>query len=138
MPPERAQSKTQARDTVSGQGCVAHHAGTMHRDIPAPSAPHILSKSSLVAGYAILALAMDIQEQPPGLWQRIQNGAHRLADFQARILLTIIYGLFVLPVGLIVRLTEDALGLRIRRGHSTYWRTWRGNSATLDQTRRQG
>lgn len=76
--------------------------------------------------------------QTQGLWQRIQNAAHRLADFQARILLTVIYGLFVLPVGLIVRLMEDGLGVRVVRGRPSYWQSWAGTSDTLDQTRKQG
>lgn len=76
--------------------------------------------------------------QKQGIWQRIQNAAHRLADFQARILLTIIYVLFVLPVGLIVRLTEDGLGVRVARGQKSFWRAWSGNSDSLKQTRKQG
>lgn len=76
--------------------------------------------------------------QKQSIWQQIQNGAHRVADFQARILLTIIYVLFVLPVGLIVRLTEDGLGLRTARGDKSHWRPWSGNSDTLAQTRKQG
>jgi hypothetical protein len=72
------------------------------------------------------------------VWQRIQHVAHRVADFQARILLTIIYALFVLPVGLIVRLTEDSLGVRIAPGRVSYWQRWSGHSETLAQTRRQG
>lgn len=85
-------------------------------------------------GYAILFVAM----QKQSFWQRIQNAAHRVADFQARILLSFIYVLFVLPVGLIVRLTEDGLGVRVRGGRESYWRTWTGSSDTLSQSRKQG
>jgi hypothetical protein len=76
--------------------------------------------------------------QKQSIWQRIQHAAHTLADFQARILLTIIYVLFVLPVGLIVRLTEDALGLRVKADRTSYWQRWTGNSDTLPKARHQG
>lgn len=72
------------------------------------------------------------------LWARLQRWAHQLAEVQARILLTIIYGLFVLPVGLIVRLTEDALALRLGRDRASHWRPWAGSSDDLRQARRQG
>lgn len=72
------------------------------------------------------------------LWARLQRWAHQLAEVQARILLTIIYALFVLPVGLIVRLTEDALSLRSPQGRSSHWRRWAGSSDSLRQARRQG
>lgn len=72
------------------------------------------------------------------LWARLQRWAHQLAEVQARILLTVIYALFVLPVGLIVRLTEDALHLRSAAGSASYWRAWDGHSETLHQARRQG
>ena len=72
------------------------------------------------------------------LWDRLPRWAHQLAEVQARILLTIIYGLFVLPVGLIVRLTEDALALRPPQGRASHWRPWADSSADLRQARRQG
>ncbi len=72
------------------------------------------------------------------LWARLQRWAHQLAEVQARILLTVIYGLFVLPVGLIVRLTDDALHLRAAAGRASYWRPWDGHSDNLRQARRQG
>jgi hypothetical protein len=44
-------------------------------------------------------------------WKRI---AHKIGNFQARVLLTIIYAIVVLPFGLAVRLFSDPLQIKKR------------------------
>jgi hypothetical protein len=46
------------------------------------------------------------------LWQGWKRVARRIGDFQARVLLTIIYAIFVLPFGLAVRLFADPLRVK--------------------------
>lgn len=43
------------------------------------------------------------------LWRNWKRIARRLADFQARLFLTIFYGLIVLPFGLVTRIFADPL-----------------------------
>ena len=52
------------------------------------------------------------------IWKVWPNLAHAFGNFQARLLLTIIYGVFVFPFGMIVRLFADPL--RIKRS-PTHW-----------------
>ncbi len=44
-------------------------------------------------------------------WKRV---AHRIGDFQARVLLTAIYAVLILPFGLVVRAFSDPLRIRHR------------------------
>lgn len=44
-------------------------------------------------------------------WKRI---AQKIGNFQARVLLTLIYGSLILPFGLLIRLFADPLRLRQR------------------------
>ena len=48
------------------------------------------------------------------LWIWWKGIAHKIADFQARVLLTIIYGIVVLPFGLAIRLCADPLRIKRR------------------------
>lgn len=48
------------------------------------------------------------------LWQAWKRLAHRIGDFQARVILTVIYGLLILPFGLAVRFFSDPLRIRRR------------------------
>jgi hypothetical protein len=52
------------------------------------------------------------------IWKVWPNLAHEFGNFQARLLLTIIYGVFVFPFGMIVRLCADPL--RIKKS-PTHW-----------------
>jgi hypothetical protein len=47
------------------------------------------------------------------MWEAWKRLAHRIGNFQARVLLTLFYAVAILPWGLIVRLFADPL--RIRR-----------------------
>jgi len=46
-------------------------------------------------------------------WQAWKRIAHKIGNFQARVLLTVFYGILVLPFGLAARLFSDPL--RIKR-----------------------
>jgi hypothetical protein len=55
------------------------------------------------------------------LWSVIKRGwkawsrlAHKIGNFQARVLLTLLYALLVLPFGIMVRLFSDALRIKKR------------------------
>lgn len=65
------------------------------------------------------------------LWKRL---AHKIGDFQARVLLTLLYAIPVLPFGLAVRLFSDPLKLKHRPA------TWMEHPAevhNLDWARKQ-
>jgi len=46
------------------------------------------------------------------LWEGWKKIARRIGDFQARVLLTVIYAILVLPFGLAVRLLSDPLRIK--------------------------
>jgi len=48
------------------------------------------------------------------LWEAWKRLAHRIGDFQARVILTVLYAVLVLPFGLVVRLFSDPLRIRRR------------------------
>lgn len=48
------------------------------------------------------------------LWEGWKRIAHVIGNFQARVLLTILYAILVLPFGLIVRLFSDPLRIKHR------------------------
>jgi len=47
-------------------------------------------------------------------WEAWKRLAHRIGDFQARVILTVLYAVLVLPFGLVVRLFGDPLRIRRR------------------------
>lgn len=47
-------------------------------------------------------------------WQAWKKIAHKIGNFQARVLLTILYATFVFPFGVLVRLSSDPLGIKRR------------------------
>jgi hypothetical protein len=51
------------------------------------------------------------------LWEGWKRVGRKIGDFQARVLLTLIYAIFVLPFGLIVTLLGDPLRIRKPREH---------------------
>ena len=68
------------------------------------------------------------------LWIAWKGVAHRIGNFQARLLLTILYGVLVLPFGAVVRLFADPL--RIKRG-PTEWLEHIDNPTDMTWARRQ-
>jgi hypothetical protein len=48
------------------------------------------------------------------IWQGWKRIAHKIGNFQARVLLTIFYGIVVLPFGVAARLFSDPLQIKRR------------------------
>jgi hypothetical protein len=65
------------------------------------------------------------------VWKRV---AHRVGNFQARVLLTLIYAVFV-PFGLMVRCFSDPLNTKKR---PTSWLDHPQETTDLDWARHQG
>jgi len=69
------------------------------------------------------------------LWAAWKRIAHRIGDFQARVLLTLIYAVLVLPFGLAIRLFSDALKIKKRPAK---WIEHPHDVIDLEWARRQG
>jgi hypothetical protein len=72
------------------------------------------------------------------IWQNIEDHSKKIADIQAKILLTLLYYLFVAPTGFVARLSDDALRLRRPRRAVTHWQPKALADHTLKQAQRQG
>ena len=68
------------------------------------------------------------------LWQGWQKVAKRLGDFQARLILSLLYIFIVLPIGLIARMFSDPLSLKKTAAH---WDAKQSAPARLEDARRQ-
>jgi hypothetical protein len=75
------------------------------------------------------------------IWQGVRRGwrawtclAHKIGNFQARVLLTALYALIVLPFGLAVRWFGDPL--RIKR-RPTHWLEHPNETCDMNWARRQ-
>jgi len=69
------------------------------------------------------------------LWEAWKRFAQRLADFQGRVLLTLLYVVLIVPGGLVLRLVGDPL--RRRRPPTSNWTARVPVPTTLDEARRQ-
>lgn len=76
-------------------------------------------------------------QKQPSLWQRIQEIGHTIGDFQARLLLTVLYAIFIVPVGAAMRFSEDVLQQRIRPLNNSYWQKKPSIDHDLREARRQ-
>ena len=70
------------------------------------------------------------------LWEKFKALAHALGNFEARVILTLFYGLFVVPTGMVVRLFTDPLELH-PTDQSSYWHSRAPEEVGLDAARRQ-
>jgi hypothetical protein len=68
------------------------------------------------------------------VWQAWKRVAQRIGNFQARILLTLLYAVLILPFGLAVRLFSDSL--RIKRRPQA-WLDHGDTPSTMEWARRQ-
>ena len=68
------------------------------------------------------------------LWQRWVKVSKRIGDFQARLLLSLFYIVFVLPLGLLLRSFADPLGLK---RPSPDWTPRQNSVSRLEDARRQ-
>ena len=69
------------------------------------------------------------------LWNSWKQLAKKIGNFQARVLLTLIYGIVVLPMGLAVRLFADPL--QIKRRSESWTPHSKEEAADLEWARRQ-
>jgi len=69
------------------------------------------------------------------LWAAWKRLAHRIGDFQARVILTVIYAILVLPFGLAVRWFSDPLRMKRRPDQ---WLKHPENPIDPEWARRQG
>jgi hypothetical protein len=67
-------------------------------------------------------------------WQAWKRIAHKIGNFQARVLLTIFYGVLVLPFGLAARLFSDPLRIKKR---PTSWLDHPNEACDLKWARKQ-
>ncbi len=68
------------------------------------------------------------------LWEAWKRLAHKIGNFQARVLLTVFYAFFVLPFGLAVRFFADPLRIKHR---PTEWLDQPETPCNLDAAQRQ-
>jgi uncharacterized membrane protein YbhN (UPF0104 family) len=59
-------------------------------------------------------MANTFQQNLKALWEAWKRIAHKIGNFQARVLLTLLYAIAVLPFGLAVRLFSDPLRIKHR------------------------
>lgn len=71
-------------------------------------------------------------------WHKLKHWGKVVGDFQARLLLSILYALLVLPTGLIVKIGGDLLENRPPAPTTTYWKARPPESPLLRPARRQG
>ena len=69
------------------------------------------------------------------LWEGWKKVAHIIGNFQARILLTIIYAVLILPFGIVVRCFSDSLHTKKR---PSQWMDHPGIPKDMAQARQQG
>ncbi len=69
------------------------------------------------------------------LWEGWKKVAHVIGNFQARILLTVIYSVLILPFGLVVRFFADSFHTKKR---PLKWFDHPPIPNTLEEARRQG
>ena len=70
------------------------------------------------------------------LWNRWKAFGQKIADFQARLILTLVYFIVVLPFGLLVRLLSDPLLVK-GKAHKTMWLAKHVDEPTVENARRQ-
>lgn len=70
------------------------------------------------------------------LWQRWKVIAHVIGNFQARVLLSLLYFVLIPPFGLLVRALMDPLQLR-RKPPETFWLSTPAKAPSLADARRQ-
>ena len=68
------------------------------------------------------------------LWQRWTKIAKKIGDFQARLILTLFYFIFIIPIGLIARRFADPLAFK---NDAANWEHRASAPARLDDARRQ-
>ena len=70
------------------------------------------------------------------IWIRWKVIAQKIGDFQARLILTLVYFIFVTPFGIFVRLLSDPLVVK-NKAHETMWSVKELDEPTLENARGQ-
>ncbi len=70
------------------------------------------------------------------LWEAWKVLAHKIGDFQARLILGLLYFLLVGPIALVRRMVADPLGLR-RKARDSYWSPRPPTDGSLEAAQRQ-
>ncbi len=89
---------------------------------------------ALAAVIALVVLCMPASLRTK-LWEGWKKFGHAVGNFQARLLLTLIYYVLVLPFGLGVRLFSDSMNMKKR---PSKWFDHPSLPNTLEEARRQG
>ncbi|MFN3978770.1 MAG: hypothetical protein ACK4SA_00130 [Caldilinea sp.] len=79
-----------------------------------------------------------MQTRTKSFWEKTSKAARKVADFQAKVILTILYILVALPTGLVVRVSEDALSMRRQPGKASHWRARHILEGSVQEARRLG
>lgn len=74
-------------------------------------------------------------EQVKRFWAAWKKIAHAIGNFQARVLLTVIYAVLLLPFGLAVRAFSDSLHMKKR---PEKWLEHPGVPKSMEEARQQG
>lgn len=70
-------------------------------------------------------------------WRKVEHYSQVVGDFQARLILTILYGLLVLPTGLIARIGGGLLDHK-RQEAASYWQARPTVDPSIRSARGQG
>lgn len=87
-------------------------------------------RSNSVYLYAVL-----IMQIIKTLWYKWKKVAHKIAVFQSRVILTILYFTILLPFGIVFSLFKDALN--IKHAHSSNWIAKNKQPEILEEMREQ-
>lgn len=71
------------------------------------------------------------------LWQRFKAGTQIIGDFQARLILSLLYLIFVLPIGLLARLGGNPLAPSTKSSPNSFWLPRQPQDENLGAARRQ-
>ena len=73
------------------------------------------------------------------LWKKWLVIAHAVGNFQAQVLLSFFYVIFILPIGLVFRVFSDPLRLKLAKDVSkkSSFEQWEHPKESLEEARRQ-
>ena len=100
---------------------------------------HLNSGRLKVVGAVVLVAALVCVCLPAPLrtklWERWKKIGHAIGNFQARVLLTLIYAVLIMPFGLLVRVFADSLHIKKR---PEKWLDHPELPTNMNQARQQG
>lgn len=98
-----------------------------------------MQSDTTVASPRLSSLAHPVAHGSPSIWQRAWEGwkriAHVIGVFQTRLIMLLFFFLFVLPLGMILRLVRDPLHLA--HPPKTNWVEHPHDAHDLDSARQQ-